>query len=164
MDYAAAEDVVFCLEKTLLVYIEVGQFDWKERTYRRLELPPIPLDDAGRWILGIMSCGDAEEGSECCAPYKVVCARQGFDTHVFDWMADEAMSAGAPDARGDADEHRVRRLPRTRVHHDGTQAGDFRVRFRQSQLELSDESVQMGVHATPTLSSGHAGGVEWASF
>ena len=76
---AAAEDVVFRLENT-----QAGQFDWKEKSYRRLELPPIPVDDRGKWILGIMSCGDADAGSECCAPYKVVCARQGFDTHVYD--------------------------------------------------------------------------------
>ena len=76
---AAAEDVVFCLENT-----EAGQLDWKEKGYRSLELPSILLDGRGKWILGIMSCGVAEKGSLWCAPYKVVCAGQGFDTHVYD--------------------------------------------------------------------------------
>ena len=94
LGYAAAEDVVFSIEKSRLEIMEAGQFDWKWWGYKKLELPPIPLD-RGKWILGIMSCGDAEEGcapykgdpaegNECCAPYKVVCARQGFNTHVYD--------------------------------------------------------------------------------
>ena len=101
LGYAAAEDVVFSLEKSYTGYTEVGEFDWKWGGWRRLELPPFlppELDGGWKWILGIMSCGDAAEGSECCAPYKgdaeegnercapykFVCARQGFNTHVFD--------------------------------------------------------------------------------
>ena len=86
MNYSAAEDVVFCLKN-----MQAGQFDWKENSYRSLELPPVPLDERGKWILGIISCGDAEEGS-LCALYKVVCAGQGFDTHVTQRWANRRQS------------------------------------------------------------------------
>ena len=76
---AAIEDVIIFLE-----IMQAGQIDWKEQRCRNLELPPIPLDDRGKWILGIMSCGDAEKGCLCCAPFKIVCAGQEFDTHEYD--------------------------------------------------------------------------------